>query len=149
MDKIQIKISELQGVLTSIENIQNNIHDAKVSTTFNDVYQKEISERYIITMPFDKSANPDGIQNDYAKLDILVEQINGIATYESGILFELYENEAIPNCIYTTIAKPVNHPSYKHIAEGSYICVNYDKKSYRMSKKIMKYIAKHNLTPKE
>jgi DNA-binding transcriptional MerR regulator len=148
-EKIQNKISELQGVLTSIENIQNNIHDAKVSATLNDVYKKEVPERYIITLPFDKSATPEKIQNDYSKLDILVDQINGIATFESGVLFELYENEAIPNYIYTTIAKPVSHPSCQLIAKGCYICVCYDKQNAIAGQEdIMKYIMKHNLTPK-
>ncbi len=148
-NKIQIKINELQGVLTSIENIQSNIHDAKVSAFTNDVYKKEIPERYIITKPFDKSANPNKIQNDYSKLDILVDQINGIATYESGILFELNENEAIPNFIYTTIAKPVSHPSCQLIAKGCYVCVCYDKHNIiACQEKIMKYIMKYNLTPK-
>lgn len=147
--RIQSKINELQGVLISIENIQNNIDDAKVSATLNDVYKKEVPERYIITIPFDKSANPEKIQNDYSKLDILVNKINGIATYESGVLFELVENEAMPTFIYTTIAKPVSHPSCQLIEKGCYICVCYDKQNaVACQEEIMKYIMKHNLTPK-
>ena len=148
-EKIKDKISKLQGVLTSIDNIQNNIDGAKASATLNDVYKKEISERYIITIPFDKSANSEKIQNDYSKLDILVDQINGIATYESGVLFELYENEALPEFIYSTIANPVSHPNCKLIEKGCYICICYDRQNaIACQEEIMKYIMKHNLTPK-
>lgn len=148
-EKVQKKINELQSVLTGIENIQNNIHDSKVSALLNNVYQKDIPERYIITIPFDESANPEKIHNDYSKLDILVDQLKGIATYESGILFELNDNEAIPKYIYTTIAKPVNHPSCQLIEKGCYICVSYNNQSaIAGQEEITKYIIKHNLTPK-
>jgi DNA-binding transcriptional MerR regulator len=148
-EKVQRKINELQGVLTSIESIQNNIHDSKASAAINDVYQKELPERYIITIPFNQSASPDEIHNDYSKLDILVEQLNGIATYESGILFDLNENEATPSCIYATIAQPVNHPSCQLIANGCYICVSYDQQNVNeCQEEIMKYLTKYNLTPK-
>lgn len=143
------KINELQNIVTGIENIQNNINDAKVSAKSSNVYQKEIPDRYIITLPFDISATPEEILNDYSKLDMNVDKLNGIATYESGILFELYENEAKPNFIYTTVAKPVSHPGCQCIAKGCYFCISYNaQNAAACQEEITKYLMTHNLTPK-
>lgn len=148
-EAINKKIGELQDVLTGIENINSNIHNAKVSASISNVYQKEIPERYVITIPFHQYDNPDEILNDYSKLDILVNQLNGIATYEAGILFDLCEGEAIPSYIFTTIAKPVSHQSCQHIMKGNYICINYAKENaITCQEELIRYILKNNLTPK-
>ncbi|MHB8127606.1 MAG: MerR family DNA-binding transcriptional regulator [Mobilitalea sp.] len=149
-EKTDDKIRKLQDVITGIEHIRNNLTVAKESIAMKQVYTKKIPDRHIITMPYHEHEDPLETLNDFSKLDILVNQLGGIATYESGVLYKIVENTAKPDLFFTSVAKPVESIYYRCLQEGTYTCINFTAQNAVLNqKKLNKYIAKHQLNPQD
>lgn len=147
-EKALEKLQKLQNVLTGIDHIQNNMLAAEKSIACDTVYTREIPQRHILTRPWLEADDPQNIQNAFSALDILVDELDGIATYESGVLYKISNHNTLPDKLFTTVAKPVRSEYYDSIPEGTYLCIHFSEdNAYKRQMMLNEYIAAHEIQP--
>lgn len=147
-EKALEKLKRLQNVLIGIDHIRNNLLAAESSITHETVYTREIPQRHILAKPWKEYAEPQDILSAYSALDILADELEGIATYESGVLYKICENSTLPDKLFTCIARPVKSEYYGSIPEGKYLCVHFTEENADERQTLLNdYIAAHTIKP--
>ncbi|MBP7175426.1 MAG: MerR family DNA-binding transcriptional regulator [Thermoclostridium sp.] len=147
-EKALEKLQKLQNVITGIDYIRENMLAAQNSASQDAVYTRKIPQRHIIAKPWIEHTDPQEYLDDFSTLDMLVDHLQGIATYENGVLFKICENSTLPDQIFTSVAKPVASEHCISIPEGTYLCVNFTEESAIDKQALINdYLASRELTP--
>ncbi|MCX7746009.1 MAG: MerR family DNA-binding transcriptional regulator [Clostridia bacterium] len=147
-EEIQKKIKTLENTIIGINQVKNTIHTAESAAKENQVYTRQLPDRHIITLPYDKSKTEEEIIRDYSNLDITVSKRGLINTYEVGLLFTKYGADFYPSHLFTSIFDTISADDYRCIPKGNYLCIQYSKENAkRQQAKLRKYLTKHNYTP--
>lgn len=147
-EKALEKLQKLQNVITGIDHIRNNLMIAEKSILCTSVYTREIPKRHVLVTPWNEGMDPQTIIKAFSALDILVDELGGIATYESGFLYKISEGGTWPDKLYTVVASPAESEQSGIIPAGTYLCVCFTEENAEERQNLLnKYIAVHELMP--
>mgnify|MGYP000716513661 CR=1 FL=1 len=146
-EKAVDKIKTLQDMAAGIEEINAALRRAAADVG-DRVYRRELSDRHVLTLPFDPAKSKEEIILDYSRLDVTVSERDLVPTYDTGVLFEKRNGEFAPVFLFTSILRRAPYDDYRPIPGGQYACVRYtaDTAPGQMAR-MERYLRRRDLDP--
>jgi MerR family transcriptional activator of bmr gene len=149
-EKAARKIDELRNMTRRMTGIQNTINHSLISISQKDVYNREIAQRNIVTLPFNDLVNDEAAIIEFSRFDRIIDEHRLVNTYETGILFKPDGVSIIPSLIFNTIDIVENSdPSITStLPAGRYVCVCFNRENASIqTEKVTKYCEQNQLEP--
>ena len=125
------KIETLRQNIIDLDNIQEEISTGQYLTDIEDLYQRNIVERDVIT----SAALPSHVNNRFIKqksrLEIEIQENNLNTTFETGSIYRIIDNKVQQVSLYKGVQLEFDSesPNITHIPTGNYLCATYTEKN--------------------
>jgi DNA-binding transcriptional MerR regulator len=146
---IRQKIRSFEDIVRGIDEVKKSLYNAKMTGNNDEVYFKQMADRYVATIPFRKNKSSNDYVIDYAELYLIVNKYGFINTYMEGVLFSKNDrNEFHPESLCNFVTGVKDEHYCRLIPGGNYICVCYTKENAaQQQNKLWDYLQKHDLNP--